>query len=46
MSSPFPASMPDRCDRRHAAYARVAAWPLPTMQRPGVTPDDAPRLRR
>jgi len=45
MSSPLPASMPDRCDRRHAARARVDAWPLPTMQRNGATPDDA-RNRR
>jgi hypothetical protein len=37
--------MPDRCDRRHAAFARVAAWPLRTMQRSGATPDDA-RNRR
>jgi hypothetical protein len=35
----------DRCSRRHAVAARVAAWPLLTMQRFGQTPHIAPALR-
>jgi hypothetical protein len=37
--------MPDPDDRPDAAAARVAAWPLRTMQRHGPTPRSA-RARR